>query len=244
MNRTRIQPPPNDWGRDRLTDFFDAYRSSQYATFASKRSEANDLIAIDGMFCKLLDGAINPRPLLPADFLFRAHAAFRAAAGAVMAGQVYETQALLRLCLEQGAYAHYIGDNQTRWEIWINRHEGGGSMKAARSAFTHKKVSGHIANANAKLGSSHTALCDRTIDYGAHPNERGASMNSMTRDNDDGGKHFEFIYLHGDGLMLEFGLKTAAQVGLWVLQIAAEIYPARMQELKLQHKIRDMAKRY
>lgn len=31
-----------------------------------------------------------------------------------MAGQVYEAQALLRVSLEQGAYAHYIGDDQKR----------------------------------------------------------------------------------------------------------------------------------
>lgn len=243
MNSAHKSPPPG-WGQDRLTDYVDNYRSNQYATFANKRSEVIDLITIDGMFSKLLDGATNPRPFIPIGYLLRAHAAYRAAAGAVMAGQIYESQALLRVCLEQGAYSHYVGDDKARWELWMNRHDDEASMKAVRAEFTQGKISRHISAAHSGLGAIYKELYERTIDYGAHPNERGSTLSSMTVDTEDGGKHFLAIYLHGDGLLLDFGLKTTAQVGLWVLRIAQEIYPTRTQALGLHHTIADMSTRF
>ena len=238
------QPTPPGWGNDPLTRYLDDARGNQFATFANKRSEVIDLIAIDGMFRKLLDGALNPRPFVPMTFLLRAHSAYLSAVGAVMAGQAYEAQALLRVCLEQGAYAHYIGDDKTRYELWMNRHDSPAAMKAVRDEFTHGKVSRQITDADAKLGGIYKTLYDRTIDYGAHPNEMGTSLSSKTVDMEDGGKQFLTIYLHGEGLLLDYGLKSAAQVGLWVLRIAQAIYPARVQAVGIQYQLADMFKRF
>ena len=103
MNRPSCNAPPNGWGQDSFTQYLENCRNNQFGTFANKRDAVIDLTTIDKMFRKLLDEAVNPKPLLPMDFLRRAHSAFLAASGAVMAGQVYESQALLRVCLEQGA---------------------------------------------------------------------------------------------------------------------------------------------
>ena len=238
------QPTPPGWGNDPLTRHLDDARGNQFATFANKRSEVIDLIAIDGMFRKLLEGAVNPRPFLPMGFLLRAHSAYLSTVGAVMAGQAYEAQALLRVCLEQSAYAHYIGDDKSRYELWMNRHDSPTAMKAVRDKFTHGKVSRHITDTDAKLGGIYKTLYDRTIDYGAHPNEMGASLSSKTVDMEDGGKQFLTIYLHGEGLLLDFGLKAAAQVGLCVLRIARLIYPTRMQAVGISHQLDDMCKRF
>ena len=70
------------------------------------------------------------------------------------------------------------------------------------------------------------------------------SLSSKTVDMEDGGKYLGTIYLHDDGLLLDHGLRSTAQVGLWVLCIAQEIYPGRMQVLGLQYRIEDMVKRF
>src|SRR5258707_9743255 len=128
------------------------------------------------MFRKLFDAAINPRPFLPVIFFLRSHSAFLSACGAVMAGQVHDEQALLRICLEQGGYAFYIGDDEARWERWMNRHDSLATLKAVRDEFSHGKVTRHISASDANLGRVYTTLYDRTIDYGGHPNGRGASL--------------------------------------------------------------------
>lgn len=238
------QPTPPGWGNDPLTRYLDDARGSQFATFANKRSEVIDLIAIDGMFRKLLEGAVNPRPFVPMGFLLRAHSAYLSAVGAVMAGQAYEAQALFRICLEQGAYAHYIGHDKSRYELWMNRHDSPAAIKAVRDEFTHGKVSRHITDADAKLGGIYKTLYDRTIDYGAHPNEMGTSLSSKTLDMEDGGKQFLTIYLHGEGLLLDYSLKATAQVGHCVLRIARLIYPTRMQAVGISHQLDYMCKRF
>ncbi len=40
--------------------------------------------------------------------------------------------------------------------------------------------------------------------------------------------HISAVYLHGEGVSLDFAIKTTAQVAQWVLQIAYLIYPAKM----------------
>src|SRR3546814_9810038 len=89
------QSSPLGWGTDTLTDYLEAYRANQFATFANTASAMGYLIKIDGMFDRFR-GAINPRPFYPMGFLLSAHAAFRAGVGAIMAGQLFVSQALLR----------------------------------------------------------------------------------------------------------------------------------------------------
>lgn len=62
----------------------------------------------------------------------------------------------------------------------MNRHDSDKAAKATRDEFTHGNVSRNISAANANLGSIYSELYVRTIDYGAHPNERGSSLSSKT----------------------------------------------------------------
>lgn len=243
--RTNGLTPPG-WANDTLTQYLDTFRGNQLATFANKRSEVIDLITIDKMFRTLVEGAVNPRPLLPIGFLQRSHSAYLSACGAVMGGQLLEAQALLRASLEQAGYGHYIGGDQERWKRWMDRHEPRTKTQQDkwRDEFTHGKVTRGIAAADAAVGGVYSQLYDRTIDYGAHPNQLGDSMGSALEDAEDGGKRFLTIYLHEDGLLLDFALRTTAQVGICVLRIAQLIYPLRMQATGVLFQLETIAKRF
>lgn len=240
------RPPPTGWGNDPLTQYLDNGRGNQWATFANKRSEVIDLITIDGMFRKLFDGAINTRPFLPVNFLLRAHSAYLSACGAVMAGQVHDAQALLRVCLEQGGYALYIGEDQGRWERWMDRHAPRTRTQQGtwKDEFTHGKVTRYITASDADLGHVYTTLYDRTIDYGGHPNERGTSVSMTMEETEDGGRCFNTVYLHGDGLLLDFALKTTAQVGICALRLAKVIYPHRVQATGVEFQLETISRRF
>jgi hypothetical protein len=73
-------------------------------------------------------------------------------------------------------------------------------------------------------------LYERTIDFGAHPNERGVS-GSTTFDESPGRTTFQAIYLHSDSLSLEHVIKTTAQIGLGALLIFERIFPQRFRIL-------------
>ena len=244
MSLSKNHTPPTGWGNDPLTGYLDQYRDNQLATFANKRSVVIDLTTIDNLFRKLVDGAVNPDPIYPMNFLGRAHSAFLASAGAAMACQVYESQTLLRVCLEQGAYAFYIGNNTDRWKLWMGRHDSKESKQKVRDEFMYGKIRNYLTDKFPILGKNYSELYDRVIDYGAHPNERGASLSSMSEVIEDGGQRFSAIYLHEDGLALDLCLKTTAQIGILVLLIAQEIYPARFQATGIKYQLKDIAARY
>ena len=232
--------PLHGWGQDDFTRYLEKCRHNQLATFANMRSEVIDLTAIDKMFVTLLKDAVYPDPVVPMDFLRRAHSAFLTAGGAIMAGQIYEAQSLLRVCLEQGGYAHFIGKNVGRGNRWRARHNGSAEKKKVRKEFTNGNISRQMKAKAPKLEAAYSEFYDRLIDNGAHPNERGMSLSSSIEKTDDGGENWMTIYLHGVGLPMQAGFRTAAQVGLLVLLIAQDIYPDRMQAPGIQDLLNDM----
>ena len=235
--------PPDKWGNDALTAYLEDYRRNQWAAFANKGQAITDLIKIDSLFLKLLENAVNPKPLLPMGFMLRSHSAYRSAVGAIMGGQQYEAQALLRLCLEHAAYGFYIGDDVDLWMLWMNRTESKASRDEVRKKFTHAKIKKYISSRAPKLAATFEKLYERMIDFGAHPNEQGYSVNSEMH-RVDNTVHINSVYLHGDGGPLDLGLRTAAQIGLWALHIMQLLYPTRFDLLGIRLALEQLRTRF
>ncbi len=237
-------PKPEGWGEDSLTGYLEDYRNNQFATFVGKAAEVADLVRIDGMMKRLFEGTVNPKPMMPMSFLLRAHSAFRSATGAVMAGQLYEAQALLRLCLEHASYGHYIGPDRDRWERWMRRNDSEAHKAAVRQEFTANKVKKALEAADAKVAEAYEHLYERLIDFGAHPNEQGFSMSSAIRRQENGDVHLDTVYLHGEGKALDLALWTTAQVGIAVLRIGQLLYPSRSKELGLDTELHTFMQKF
>jgi hypothetical protein len=202
-----------------------------------------DLIQIDGLFERFLKGAVNPRPLYPMQFTLRAHSAYRVGVGTVMAGQLYESQTVLRLCLEHAAYGFFIGSDNARMERWLRRGDSEQNRKAVRKEFQNEKLREHIRKQAPALCDSFDHLYSQLIDFGAHPNEQGYSMHSTIVEADDR-IHFNAIYLQGDGMHLDFAMKVAAQVGLWPLLLMQLLYRERYELLGIRAELEQLRKRF
>jgi hypothetical protein len=237
------EAPPNGWGADALTSYLQDFRRNQFATFANKGQATKDLVTIDELYGRLMVGAVNPRPFYPLNFMLRAHAAYRAGVSAIMGGQVYEAQSLLRLCLEHAAYGFYVGSDKERLERWLRRGDSDANRKAVRKEFHNDRIRAHISARAPVLGDHFNVLYDRLMDFGAHPNEQGYSLNS-TIIRDDSHVHFNAIYLHGDGLPLDLGMRTAAQVGLWPLHLMQLLYRERYELLGIRGELDELRKRF
>jgi len=202
-----------------------------------------DLIHIDALFERLLKGAINPRPFYPMNFMLRAHSAYRAGIGAVMGGQLYESQALLRLCLEHAAYGFYIGADKDRMERWLRRGDSDATRKAVRKEFHNDKIRAHIEGQAPVLCRQYDYLYSQLIELGAHPNEQGYSLHS-TITKEGGDTQFNALYLQGDGLNLDLSIRTAAQVGLWPLLVMQLLYRERYELLGIREELEELRKRF
>lgn len=229
-------PPPPGWAQDTLSSYLEEYRGNQWATFDNKQRQVSDLIALDRLFERLLKGAVNPDPMMPMTFLLRAHSAYRAAVAMVMGGQLYEAQAILRLCLEHASYGFFIGGDKERWKRWMKRNDNKKNKDKVREEFTHGAIKRALKSKNAKIAGHFEFLYERLIDFGAHPNEQGFSMSTLLTKK-PGETHISALYLHGDGEPLDFALKTTTQVAICALQIAYLVYPARMDLQGILHDL-------
>ncbi|TCA23606.1 hypothetical protein E0H70_28125 [Rhizobium leguminosarum bv. viciae] len=236
-------PAPPRWGNDALTEYFEQARRNQFACLVGREAEVADLIAIDGMLLRLLEGAKDPRPFVPMTFLMRSHSAYRAACGSVMSGQLYEAQALLRLCLEHASYGHYIGGDNAMWERWMRRNDSEANRAGVRKEFTANKVRQRLRDADQTVAKAYETLYEQLIDFGAHPNEKGFSMSSNIR-RENGDVHIEAVYLHADGLPLRVALRTTAQVGICVLRVGQLIYADRVESLGIDVDLKAIMQRF
>ena len=157
--------PPTGWAKDHLTRYLDTYRHNQFATFHQHPS-AKRIIRLDDIFVRILDRPINPRPMLPMTLMLRAHSIWRAAAGAAMAGQVYETNASLRASIEVSAYGVYIGDNVARYELWMARHDLAAAKANVLDQFRPRKIVRHMESTSKPIAADYEALYEETIDQG------------------------------------------------------------------------------
>ncbi len=234
---------PDRWGEDTLTSYLDNYRMNQFATFVHKRGAVENLIKMDGHFEMLIKGAVDPEPFFTMNFLFRAHSAFRSAVGAVMAGQLFEAQTLLRLTLEHAAYAIYVGDDEDRFERWMRRSESSANREAVRREFTHAKIKRHLIETAPDLGAKYEIIYERVIDYGAHPNEQGFSLSTFFEEHDNE-TVLKTAYLHGDRMQMNLSLQMVGQVGLWAIHAAHLLYPRRADLLGMRGELEKLRQGY
>jgi hypothetical protein len=222
------QPLPPRWGKDELSKFLhDAFKHN-LATFVHKPAEFSHLARIDAVFTKVKAAIDNSPNFLEPLFLFRSHSAFLASVRSATSGQIPETYPLLRSCLEYALYAHHIACDEKRGFAWVSRHENADAMKACRKEFMHSKVIGSLAEHQPHLHKFIEALYERTIDYGAHPNERGLSTSTKIVDV-EGEEIVRVAQLQGAAPAMHMAMQATADVGTGALSVFSKIFEARFR---------------
>ncbi len=230
LQRARTNSAPPSWAQDELSKFLQETHQQQYATFHNKREATGRLIAIDELFARISKGWLNPKSEIAALLFLQCHAAMRAAAGEVMAGQVVESYRQCRGMMENAAYALHIHRNPDLATVWLNRHVDEAAMKASKSAFQHGKVAESVKAANVHAADRFEQLYQRTIDFGGHPNERSVTGSmKMTKHPDR--REMLAVMLHGDDAAFNMGLKSVAQCAMVSLEMLQVVFDARFELL-------------
>jgi len=99
------------------------------------------------------------------------------------------------------------------------------NRKAVRKEFHNDKIRDHIRATTPTMCDQFDRLYHQLIEFGAHPNETGYSLNTTIERNEAGDANIQTVYLHGDGMQLDLGLKVAGQIGLWGLASDAAVVP-------------------
>lgn len=237
-----LTPPPG-WQRESITQYLDAVRANQFATFHNKRIVVQDICRLDRGFAETLEGWRDPDPFFPALLLLRSHAAFRASAGLAMAGQGAEAPCLRRLTLECAGYAAMIHRDESLAEVWLRRSDNEQARNQVRAMFNIGRMTVAVRQLDTTLADVFSRLYEDAIDFGAHPNELMMTSNlKMERQGDV--CLLQSIYLQGEGMALDVALKRTVQVGLWCAKVFVALYPARTAEFGISAAINEIAPRY
>lgn len=235
-NKQDTQPLPPQWAKDELSSFLhDAFKNN-LATFVQRPVEFALLSRIEDVYKKATNALANNPSFLPSLFLLRSHGAFLGSVRSATSGQIPETYPLLRSCLEYALYAHHIELDEARAVTWIARHENSESVKACRKEFAHHRVIGSLAERHPTLHAVIEDLYERSIDFGAHPNERGLSISTAFRE-DEGVSVFQVAQLQSGGPAMDLAMRFTASTGIGALSIFEKIFESRFRLLAIDAEL-------
>jgi hypothetical protein len=191
------------------------------------------LLGIDALYRRLIGNLNNARDWFPGFFVLRAHSCFLAAARSTLSGQVSETYLLLRGCLENALYGFHMASRPELREVWLRRHDDAEAMRAVKNQFQIGTIMRVVEAADREAAQVTQTLYDRTIDFGAHPNER-ALMQVLRIEEGEEEVRFELQYLmNAEDVAFGVCLKSTAQIGVCALDLARLVYRERFDILGL-----------
>jgi hypothetical protein len=225
-------PPPSGWGADALSAFLQTSRDNVFARFVTQYPVYQRLAEIDKAYRLIVDNLANAPDWFVAMFLPRTHSSYLAATHLALVGQIPETYMLLRGCLENAVYGFYFHHKPESHDRWLKRHQTATAEKIVRDEFKIRRMLRLLTDHDNEVGPIVTMLYERTINYGAHPNERGV-LQTAKLTSDETHHRLELIYLAGDNKALLACLKSTAQVGVASLKIFRHAMPERYDLLGL-----------
>jgi hypothetical protein len=130
----------------------------------------------------------------------------------------------------------YLARNPASREVWLRRHDDDESKRRVGQEFRISALLQHAATIDPAEGAVAQTLYERTIDYGAHPNEM-ALMQTLNLDRKPTEVRFTVSYLQGLGLPMQLSLKSAAQIGVCTLALFRLLLPERFAILGIEHDL-------
>jgi hypothetical protein len=237
------KPDPPEWGADFLSEFIKTAYENTFATFANLRVEYKLLRVIDEIFRLVIENLINTSEWFAGFFLLRTHASFLGGVRLSCSGQIPEAYMVLRGCLENALYGLYLSKHPESCEKWLCRHDSEDAYRRVKQEFQIRRLQDFLAEIDNNLYQATNSLYNRTIDYGAHPNERALTSN-LRRTEKNNCITFDLNYLTGNSLGLRLCLKSTAQIGVCSLYIFRHVYFERYDILGIAAKLDKLKKSY
>lgn len=228
---------------DLLAEFFEITRNSRAASANDLQAEYVDIQAVDGVFLNFLSDWTDPECFGAAPLVIRAHPTFRVAAQLVLSGQVPEAFMIIRGTLEGALYANHIDVTPNAFDIWIQRSESPDAKKRCMTEFSAKNVFASLRERHGPLGVAIGRLYERTIDFGAHPNQ-AAVTSSLEVQEHDAGVSYEHAYVTRDIGLLRLGARSLCQAGIMVLDALSLVFPKHAEARQIQKLLAPLKPRF
>jgi hypothetical protein len=239
MDEPRPKPhrePPEGWGQDPITTFLDGACLNSFGSFANS-VEFKRAIEIDGWFRVLLDNLHRTPDWLPSLFILRSHSAFLATVRLAAAGQVPESHALQRHCLEMALYGFFISRRPDLASVWLKADESPLTRRRLKQEFKIRSIWDALEREAPELTRRAKEGYDRAIDWGGHPNQKALTA-SLSLRLAEGNAAFESQYLSGSPELITLALRGSWEIGVLSLNVARLIFRERFDILELSTRLR------
>lgn len=231
---------PYGWGTDELTSRLEDAQKNIRSTYHKYGKLFNEHLEVIAIFKKITDNLnITEDNITQLFLLDRTWSSFFAAIRLVSSGQIPESYVLQRNCLEYSLYAYYMTENPDSILIWLNRHDNEPSKKRCRNIFS-------IGNIFKCLGKKDKVTCsivrefyEHSIDYGAHPNEKGV-IRSIVK-NPDG--YTVSILETNDSPPMKIALIEILRAGLCSIDIFKYVFPDTYSQLGINDWLKEKMKK-
>ncbi len=235
---------PEWWGKDSISDFVSSAYGNCVASLINYRDKPiiDAMITVNDIFkeASQIKCNIGNETLLPF-FFGRSRGCYLGAVRLSTSGQVSESYALMRTCIENGLYALHIMQDPTigedmpeRIEIWIKRHDNEDNMSRCRNEFRYGNVRNTLSKCDEELGLRISELYTFAIDCGAHPNVMGSITTSEISETGV----MTDILTPGDNPICMVAIQRTVQVGICVLSIYKLIFGDRFSHIN--EKLREL----
>ena len=227
---------PKYWGDDSISSFIEIGRNHSFQTYEGFKSEYKLLVEIDSLYKTVIDNLTNTKDWFSSLFLLKAHSSYRCAVNVCLNGQIPECYMVIRGCLESSFYGLYLSKYEGRVETWLKRNESDDAKKKVKNEFQISKLLNLLNEIDPKIGSVANIFYERTIDYGAHPNQL-ALMSALRMSEAEKKINFQVAYINGDTLTTQLCLKTLAQIGICSLSIFKNVFKERFDIIGVSDKL-------
>ncbi len=240
MTEPRSEEIPKGWGDDELSAFIDLTRHNILATFANLPDRYTLIRDVDRAFLRLLENLDKPSDQLAPLFLYRGHAAWRAAVRVGLSGQVPESYPLLRIAIEHALLASFMNRHANKFALWSRRSDSEEDRKKVRNEFATGKLLSDLEERDRSTHAGVKELYEECIDMGSHPTDAGVFTHLVTSETPDV-VAFDTQYLMGDSPQLRYVLKMLERVGVAVLKVGHLLFKERFDLLGLSETLDRLA---
>jgi hypothetical protein len=243
MKMAAQQLPP--WDNDPLSTFF---RDAAY----NERASSLNFVPIFALLQRI-DGAVRDMEgavekdnvqelerVVPRLLAVRTHGSFLAGMRLAMSGQLSESCAVLRGCIELCWYALHIAKDPKapdRANIWLNRGDDVQSKRKCQNEFRVSNMRSTHELIDRATAKQLREFYEVTIDFGGHPNEKSL-FGTMSRSETENETNYKvgILSFHEPHLVVA-SLRLAAGVAIGVLKVFQLIFTERFAILSLDSKI-------
>jgi hypothetical protein len=227
------------WGKDKLTQEIEKAFCNIGVSFLKLKPHFYLLKKANEIFIDAFE-QINTDTIEReiAGLLFgRAFGCFLGAVRLSSSGQMTETWILLRALIENCLYAFYIFASPERADIWVNRHKDEASNKKCKDTFKVGSIWAELKIRSKRTANEAKTLYDKTIDWGAHPNERSLFPNIVPKPNGSG---LSLRLVNADPAFIRTSVIYTIRTSLFTFRIFNLVFPEVFGQPNLDIKIQNL----